>query len=215
MYTVVLPALGIAAYVAYRALRSITNRTNQVQNSKAAGSASTSGSGSGSGSDSGSGSSQRSQKREIAVFLQSALALEAEQTEQYRTQAKEIRKSGIDYHLAAALDRMADIEKEHYQAIADYLRGMGVKPLALAGLGPVAGKALGLATAKTDIKNVARTVVWTEQKAIDHYLQAYQRFTDPALRDLLLRNLIDEELHAAWAQEYLEQCIDQPEQDTF
>ncbi|GEM_PF-2917692 len=205
MYSVVLPAVGLAAYAAYCALRSISNRTNQVQNSKATGSVNTSDS----------DSSRRSQTREIAVFLQTALALEAEQTEQYRTQAKEVSKSGIDFHLAAALDRFADIEKEHYQAIANYLQRMGVKPAALAGLGPVAGKALGLATAKTDIKNVAKAVVWTEQKAIDHYLQAYQRFTDPELRDLLLRNLIDEELHAAWAQEYLEQCVDPDEQDTF
>lgn len=157
----------------------------------------------------------------VIDFLNYAHALEAEQVRLYGKQALAAEEAG-DEHFAAAMRRARDVEREHLFKIQDQLKRFRVNPSRWTAIGPPLGSVMhgvlsliGVAGTEKSRRAILRTIVWVEQKAIDHYLRALQQTQDESLRKMYTENLVDEEFHASWAQEMLEQALEREEGDSF
>lgn len=153
---------------------------------------------------------------EIMDFLNYGIALERQQTELYRLAGKSVLDQGGDGHLAAALERFSEVEAEHEQKLRAKIEELGGGPTIISPpAGWAAGAVMGAATSVAATANLLQSVVWIEQKAIDHYLRVINGIQDTDLQRFFMKILVDEEGHAAWAQERVEQITTPREQDTF
>jgi len=154
-------------------------------------------------------------KRDVVDFLNYALALELEQVEFYRTQertAERLRR----HHLAAGMREARRVEARHVRNLKRQLRRLGAKVSPLTAVAPPTGQVLGRTIrALGGEGSILRAMVEIEQKAIDHYLRVIHQLDDPQLKKLFMEHLVDEEFHAAWAQEMIEQARRPGERDTF
>lgn len=157
----------------------------------------------------------------VVDFLNYAYLLEIEQVRLYDRQSVAAAETG-DEHFAAAMRRARDIEEGHALKISDYLKNLESSPAPWTRIGPPIGSAMhallslsGWARRETGRRAVLRSIVWIEQKAIDHYLRAIRQTDDEALKRMYMENLVDEEFHAAWAQEMLDQRLKPDEGDAF
>lgn len=153
--------------------------------------------------------------QEIVDFLNYALGLELEQVEFYRSQYRAVIRGLGDEHLATGLKRAMNIEQEHVSKISEKIREMGRNPNPLSRVGLLVGEAAGAVAGQACALDILKANVWVEQKAIDHYLRALNQVDDRELKTLLMENLVDEEFHAAWAQEKVEQILQPDEGDSF
>lgn len=154
-------------------------------------------------------------KREILDFLNYALALELEQVEFYRDQYQAVIHGLGDEHLATGIKRAMNMEQEHVSKIKEKIKEMGHKPTSFTRIAPLVGEVAGMVGGQLSALNILKANVWVEQKAIDHYLRVLNQVDDPVLKTLLMENLVDEEFHAAWAQEKIEQMLQPDEGDSF
>lgn len=133
-------------------------------------------------------------KDEMVKVLGLFLALEIEQVNLYQVQAGE----AAEEHAAAALRRFAEIEQGHVDNISAALRELGGEPGLLVRVSPALGKLAGRITEVAGLVNLLRANILIETVAARHYRSLLERTEEPRLRDLLWKNLIDEELHRAW-----------------
>lgn len=154
-------------------------------------------------------------KRDVIDFMNYGIALELEQVEFYRVQeqvAERLRRP----HLAAGMRQARRVEARHVRNLAREIRRLGgrVSPATRLGspLGQVVGRSL---RALGGEGATLRAMVGIEQKAIDHYLRLIHQLDDPQLKRLFMEHLVDEEFHAAWAQEMIVQARNPRERDKF
>jgi rubrerythrin len=150
--------------------------------------------------------------RDIA-FLNFALALEKQQTVYYKVQYDYLKNDEKTYHLAVGLDRASKVEKDHVDKINDAFYDIGLKPPKYTDVAYTTGIVTGELLGRMSPKKVLQALVWIEQKAIDHYHKAAKTTRIPELKKLYMENLVDEEFHAAWAQEMIEQIAEPAERD--
>lgn len=120
--------------------------------------------------------------------------------------------------VTAFLNYALALEKEQVEFYRRLSRGVARLGASASNITPVAallGRASGPFLDKSGPRNTLKAIVWIEQKAIDHYLRAIRQVDDPGLKALFLENLVDEEFHAAWAQEMLEQLRRPGDGDNF
>lgn len=154
-------------------------------------------------------------RRDVIDFMNYGIALELEQVEFYRTQertAEQLRRS----HLAAGMRQARRVEARHARNLTREIRRLGGKVSPAVRMAPPVGTAVGRALrALGGEGGVLRAMVGIEQKAIDHYLRLIHQLDDPRLKRLFLEHLVDEEFHAAWAQEMIAQARRPEERDRF
>lgn len=123
-------------------------------------------------------------------------SLELNQVELYTAQ----RKSVQDIYIKKALERVAVIEEGHVKNISEMIKQYGGKPTVLGEIAaPLTGKIAGSVTGLAGVANLLKADILLEQKAMADYKDFIMKAgNNPALFDLLWSNLIDEDLHAAW-----------------
>lgn len=127
-------------------------------------------------------------------------SLETNQVDLYKTQS---RDAG-DPHLAAALLKFAEVEQGHVENIRGLINHLGARPTVL---GEVMGELTGILAGKlSSIISWEKTLnfdIAIETKAISDYHALMKQVDEPEIKDLLLRNMIDEELHTCWMKEFI------------
>lgn len=146
-------------------------------------------------------------------FLNFALAVEKQQAVYYKAQYEHLKDDEKTLHLAVGLNRASKVEEEHVKKIIDAYHAIGLKPPRYTDIAYSAGKITGELLGRMSPQKVLAALVWIEQRAIDHYHKAAKGTQNPELRQLYMENLVDEEFHAAWAQEMMEQIANPKEQD--
>lgn len=141
------------------------------------------------------------------------MRLELEQVEFYRVQervAERLRRP----HLAAGMRQARRVEARHVRQLRREIHHLGGKVSPAAGIGSPVGQAAGrFLRALGGEGTTLRAMVSIEQKAIDHYLRLIHQLDDPRLKRLFMEHLVDEEFHAAWAQEMIAQARHPRERD--
>jgi len=123
-------------------------------------------------------------------------SLELQQVDLYTAQSRAMD----DIYLSKTLERVAVIEQQHVDNIAEKIRELGGEPTLLGDIAaPLLGKFMGKVTGFIGPIMVLKTDIALEEKAMRDYkdliLKAGQ---DEELFSLLWANLIDEDLHTAW-----------------
>lgn len=127
--------------------------------------------------------------------------LELNQVDLYISQSRYSK----DPYVKIAFERIAYIEQQHVDNIADKIKELGGKP-SKAGdvLAPILGSAAGTMLSAAGLSNVLRVNILIEKKAMKDYKklihQLKRTYGDIQLVRLLQHNLFDEDLHTAWFQ---------------
>jgi bacterioferritin len=128
-------------------------------------------------------------------------SLEINQVDLYKTQSRETK----DSHLAAALLKFAEIEQGHVENIRELLEHLGASPTVIGEVvGELTGKITGMLPSVVSWEKILQFNIAIETKAISDYNALMGQVDDPKIKNLLLRNQIDEELHTCWMKEW--QC---------
>ncbi|HHV71916.1 MAG TPA: ferritin-like domain-containing protein [Clostridia bacterium] len=129
-------------------------------------------------------------------------SLEQSQVELYATQAK----SAEDPYLAQALERFADIEQDHVDNIAAFIKNLGGKPTSLGDVvAPIVGKTLGTLLNLSNVNLMLKINIVLENKAMSDYKDLIKKVeTNSELSSVLWANLLDEDLHSCWMERRLE-----------
>ncbi|MEW6723305.1 MAG: ferritin-like domain-containing protein [Bacillota bacterium] len=133
-------------------------------------------------------------QKQLFRVLNYFIFLERRQVEIYLSQSARC----LNRHLAEAFHHFAVVEQGHVDNLTTALeaRGGRVGPVAYLteGLGTLAGRAFRASGARTMLRlNVA-----IETKAATDYRRLIARVDDPQLRNTLISNCLEEEMHAAW-----------------
>ncbi len=153
-------------------------------------------------------------RRDIIDFMNYAVALELEQVEFYRVQERQAERKRRP-HLAAGMRQARRVEARHARNLKAEIARLGGRVSPLTGIAAPVGQATGRGIRTLGGEElVLRSMVGIEQKAIDHYLRVIHQLDDPHLKRLFMEHLVDEEFHAAWAQEMLEQAYRPGERDS-
>lgn len=127
-------------------------------------------------------------------------SLEVNQVEMYLKQSNETD----DPHLSRALKKFAEIEQGHMENIREAIENMG-ETATISGefLGKLTGSAAGLLASWSSWDKALQFNIALEKKAIEDYKNLANTVDQPEIGELLLNNMIDEELHAAWMSDFL------------
>ncbi|HQD41875.1 MAG TPA: ferritin-like domain-containing protein [Bacillota bacterium] len=130
--------------------------------------------------------------------------LELNQVDLYTSQSRHSR----DPYVKIAFERIAYIEQQHVDNIADKIKELGGKPSKIGDvLAPILGGAAGTVISAAGLSNVLRANILIEKKAMKDYkalIHSLKRtYGDIELVRLLQNNLFDEDLHTAWFQRKL------------
>jgi len=141
-------------------------------------------------------------KMQLAAKLNWFYSLEINQVKMYMTQSRKTRNP----HLKLALKKFADIEKGHVENIRELIERMGHTPTVLGETAAeLTGKLAGTISGFASRDKTLRFNIAIEKKAIADYKKMLEQVVDPAVREVLWSNLIDEELHTAWMTRYVRQ----------
>lgn len=122
-------------------------------------------------------------------------SLELNQVDLYTAQSKHFE----DQYIARTLARVAVIEQQHVDNIADLIKNFGKTPTRIGDtIAPITGKVAGKAVSAAGLAATLRINIKLEQKAMEDYANFISRVNDQDLIDLLWSNYIDEDLHTSW-----------------
>lgn len=123
-------------------------------------------------------------------------SLELSQVDLYTAQSRRTE----DNYISKVLERVAVIEQQHVDNIADKIKELGGKPTFLGELlAPVTGKILGKAVSLAGTVAALKADIALEERAMRDYKEfILQAGGDADLLNLLWANLVDEDLHTAW-----------------
>lgn len=123
-------------------------------------------------------------------------SLELSQVDLYTAQSRRTE----DTYISKVLERVAVIEQQHVDNIADKIKELGGKPTFLGELlAPVTGKILGKAVSLAGTVAALKADISLEERAMRDYKEfILQAGGDADLLNLLWANLVDEDLHTAW-----------------
>ena len=135
------------------------------------------------------------QKRETLKTLNWFYTLELNQVDLYNAQSKSVN----DIYLKNVLERVADIERQHVDNIAEKIKELDAKPTVIGDVfAPISGMIAGKITSWTGLINMFKANIRLEKRAMADYKDFILRTADPHLFDVLWSNLIDEDLHTTW-----------------
>jgi len=135
------------------------------------------------------------EKKALLRKLNWFYSLEINQVALYQSQSREAG----DPHLARALRKFAEIEQGHVENIRETIEKLGETPTLIGEVaGAITGKIAGRLTSLSSRERTLRFNIALEKKAIIHYKELIGQVDDPAVKDLLWNNMIDEELHTFW-----------------
>lgn len=127
-------------------------------------------------------------------------SLEINQVDLYKSQSRDAK----DSHLAAALLKFAEVEQGHVENIRELIEQLGASPTVIGEvIGELTGKVAGRLPSVVSWEKVLQFNIAIETKAISDYNDLMNQIEDPKIKNLLLRNQIDEELHTCWMKEYV------------
>ena len=137
-------------------------------------------------------------KEDLLSKLNWFYSFELNQVDLYTSQSK----STEDDYIALAFERIAYIEQQHVDNIADKIKELGGKPTALGDVvAPIIGKTFGKVLALSGIENLLKVNILLEEKAMKDYkelIHSVRGLYDHEVVKILQSNLIDEDLHTAW-----------------
>lgn len=137
-------------------------------------------------------------KERLLFKLNWFYSFELNQVDLYTSQSS----STEDDYISLAFERIAYIEQQHVDNIADKIKELGGKPTMLGDvIAPIVGKTVGKILDLSGIENLLKVNILLEQKAIQDYKDLIHRIRgkyDDEVINILQSNLIDEDLHAAW-----------------
>ena len=131
--------------------------------------------------------------------------LELNQVDLYTSQSRHTQ----DPYVRIAFERIAYIEQQHVDNIADKIKELGGKPSKIGDvLAPILGSVAGTVLSAAGLSNVLRANILIEKKAMKDYKDLIhslrKTYGDIELVLLLQHNLFDEDLHTAWFQRELD-----------
>jgi len=123
---------------------------------------------------------------------------ELNQVDLYHSQSKAAK----DDCIALAFERIAYIEQQHVDNLGSVIKKLGGKPSALGDIiSPLIGSITGRALSLAGIQNMLKVNILLEQSVMSNYKKLIHQIRDQHDKELILtlqHNLIDEDLHAAW-----------------
>lgn len=140
--------------------------------------------------------------KKFAYKLKEFYLLETFQVKYYKAQLS----ASQDEYYRRAFEKMVYVEMGHADYFLNKMLQEGVEPPQI--VEPflkVAGSVLGESAELTGPYNTCRVGIALENKAIEMYRDfIIKGWGDPSLRDTLMGNLVDEEFHSLWMQNYIE-----------
>ncbi|WHH57992.1 demethoxyubiquinone hydroxylase family protein [Petroclostridium sp. X23] len=137
-------------------------------------------------------------KERLLFKLNWFYSFELNQVDLYTSQSSSTK----DDYISLAFERIAYIEQQHVDNIADNIKELGGKPTMLGDMiAPIVGKTVGKILGLSGIENLLKINILLEQKAMQDYkdlIHAIRGRCDDKVVKILQSNLIDEDLHAAW-----------------
>ncbi len=135
-------------------------------------------------------------ERELVAKLNWFYSLELNQVDLYTAQAHAMD----DIYLAKTFARIAAIEQQHVDNLAEEIKKRGAEPTMLGDvISPLLGKTAGFLSGLAGPKAMLKLDIVLEEKAMKDYKDLIVRVgEDKHLFDLLWDNLIDEDIHTAW-----------------
>ncbi|AGL00900.1 demethoxyubiquinone hydroxylase family protein [Desulfoscipio gibsoniae] len=123
-------------------------------------------------------------------------SLELSQVDLYTAQAHAVE----DIYLAKTFARIAMIEQQHVDKLAEEIKRRGGMPTSLGDvISPLLGKSAGTFSGLLGPKMILKMNITLEEKAMQDYKNIIMHVgNDQHLFDVLWDNLIDEDLHTAW-----------------
>ncbi|MFW5976527.1 MAG: ferritin-like domain-containing protein [Bacillota bacterium] len=133
---------------------------------------------------------------EIIKKLNWFYTLELTQVDLYTAQSKMVQ----DKYIKNTLKRVAVIEQQHVDNIADKIKKLGGKPIVIADItAPLLGKLAGTVIGKSGVINMMKINIVLEKKAMSDYKKFIAKTVgESSLSSILWSNLIDEDLHTSW-----------------
>jgi bacterioferritin len=131
-------------------------------------------------------------------------SLELNQVDLYKSQSITFKDT---YH-SKVFKRIAAIEQQHVDNIAEQIKILGGSPTLLGDLiAPITGSLGGTIISLTGIEETLKVNIALEQKAMKDYEDFIHHIktenNDMDLLNLLQSNYVDEDLHTAWFKDYL------------
>lgn len=127
-------------------------------------------------------------------------SLELNQVDLYNAQSKTFEGT----YIGQAFERIAYIEQQHVDNIAEKIKEMGGHPTKIGDvISPIIGSVAGKLISFTGIENTLKANILLEQKAMKDYKDLIETLEsenscDKELLKILKANHIDEDLHTAW-----------------
>ena len=114
-----------------------------------------------------------------------------------------------DTYINSAFERIAYIEQQHVDNIAEKIKEMGGNPSKLGDvISPIIGSIAGKVISLGGLERVLKANILIENKAMQDYRSMIASLKespyDKELMKILEHNLVDEDLHTAWFKERLE-----------
>lgn len=126
--------------------------------------------------------------------------LEVNQVRMYSNQSEQ----AADPHLARALKKFAEIEQGHVENIREVIENLG-QTASITGeaAGKITGSIIGHLPDFTNWDKTLEFNVSLEKRAISDYKNLAAKVDDKGIRDVLINNMLDEELHTLWMEDYI------------
>lgn len=144
-------------------------------------------------------------KENLLAKLNWFYSLELNQVDLYMAQSKRCE----DQYTSLAFERIAFIEQQHVDNIAEKIKEMGEQPTKLGDvISPIVGSITGSILALSGLENTLKVNILLEQKAMSDYEKLIQQLKKETQSGELLKilqfNHVDENLHTAWFIEELQ-----------
>lgn len=139
-------------------------------------------------------------KEQLISKLNWFYSLELNQVDWYTAQSKAFQGT----YIGQALGRVAYIEQQHVDNIAEKIKEMGGHPTSIGDvISPIIGSVAGKLISLSGLKNTLKANIMLEEKAMKDYkdlikILKSENNDDEELLQILQSNHIDEDLHTAW-----------------
>ncbi|MCK8824862.1 demethoxyubiquinone hydroxylase family protein [Fuchsiella alkaliacetigena] len=140
------------------------------------------------------------QRKKLINKLNLFYSLELNQVDLYTAQSQKVK----DSYTSQAFERIAYIEQQHVDNIAEKIKELGARPSKLGDvISPIVGKLAGKVLSLSGLENILKVNILLEQKAMEDYQKLIESLNkDNQQQEELLKilkfNHIDEDLHTAW-----------------
>lgn len=140
------------------------------------------------------------EKKALLRKLNWFYTLELNQVRMYSNQSE----GADDQHLARALKRFAEMEQGHVENIRELIEELGNTATIIGeAAGKISGSFAGQFTKFISPEKTLEFNISLEEKAISDYKKLAEEVDDPQIREILISNMLDEELHTAWMKDYM------------